>query len=176
MTETGIDIVELEKQAMAVEKQVETIHKSIETYSFAPLVALLANALVIAAIGFFFTPIVACKVLFVEITLILSMICILIVLFNRIIQNELIHLEVLAIQGQDEAKAGMRQARHSLAMIRTKVEDTFSPKDTTLHELYTNVLPMVQLFVAKEKNLLRWGHLTWRVANNIINIVNARSK
>ncbi|MDR3612223.1 MAG: hypothetical protein P4L53_01570 [Candidatus Obscuribacterales bacterium] len=170
------NIVELEHKAVALEKKVEQIHKSLESHSLAPVVVLALNALAIALIGYYFTPIVACKVLFVEITVILSLLCLLIVLFNRIIQNELIHLEVLAIQGQDEARQGLRQGRHALQLISKKMDETFHPQEDTMHELYSNLMPMVQLFITKEKNLLRWGHLSWRVANNVISILNARTK
>jgi hypothetical protein len=170
------DIIELEQKAVELERKVEQIHRTLESNSLAPVAVLAANSLAIALIAYFFTPIVACKVLFVEITLILSLICLLIVLFNRLIQNELIHLEVLAIQGQDEAREGLRHGRQALQLISKKMDETFHPQDDTLHELYGNLMPMVQLFINKEKNLLRWGHLSWRVANNIISILNSRSK
>jgi hypothetical protein len=147
-------------------KKIAEVRESLAAHPAAPLVVLGINVLAIALIAYFYTPIVACKVLFIEITSTLSLLCIAIVFFNRIIQNELIHLEVLAIQGQDEARQGLRQGRHALQLIGKKMDETFHPQEDT----------MLQLFITKEKNLLRWGHLSWRVANNVISILKARAK
>jgi hypothetical protein len=158
-------------------KKIGEIQQSMTAHPVAPLAVLAINVLAIALIGYYYTAIVACKVLFIEITLLLSLLCIGIVLFNRIIQNELIHLEVLAVQGQDEAREILKQGRGALHQIQMKMQETLHPhEEDAMHELFSNMVPMVQLFVSKEKNLLRWGMFSWKVANNAIRLFNSRSK
>jgi hypothetical protein len=158
-------------------KKIAEIKHSMAAHPAAPLVVLTINAVAIALIAYYYTPIIACKVLFIEITLLLSLLCIVIVLFNRLIQNELIHLEVLAMQGQDEAREILRQGRGAMHQIQMKMEETLHPhEEDTMHELFSNLIPMVQLFINKEKNLLRWGLFSWKVANNAIRLFNSRSK
>jgi len=158
-------------------KKIAKVRQSLTAHPAAPLVVLAINVLAIALIAYYYTPIVACKVLFIETSLLLSLFCIAIVFFNRIIQNELIHLEVLAIQGQDEAREILRHGRGALHQIQVKMEETLHPhEDDTMHELFSNMVPIVQLFVNKEKNLLRWGMFSWKVANNAIRLFNSRTK
>jgi hypothetical protein len=141
-----------------------------------PVLVLSLNALIIAGLAFKLGPLPAAKILFIEISLILGFICWIIVIFQKTIVEDLSDLEQLALSGRDEAQLMLRQGRASLYSLRQRLESSLHPEEDHLVTMVKHVVPFLGLFIAKEKNLFRWGVLGWKIAANAIRMASQQRK
>jgi hypothetical protein len=154
-------------------EQDKSISKIFET----PLMVLSANALILAAIAYKFGALVAAKILFIEVSLILGLICVVITICHKAIHNDLTDLELHAVEGRDEAALLLRQGRASLYNIRQRLEGALHPEpEDHLADLLSNVAPLVGLFLKKEKSLFRWGMFGWKIVSNAAQLMSQRNK
>ncbi len=148
-----------------------------DNYLMIPVTVLTANAAFIAYLAVKFSPLVAAKILLIEIMLVLGLICLLVFIFRHRLSAELADLEKLAFLGRDEAALLLRQGRASLYTLRQRLEETSHPHkghEDHVADLVRNVVPIIGLFINKEKDLLRWGMFGWRIASNAIRLMNQR--
>jgi hypothetical protein len=150
---------------------------SISKHFVTPLTVLAANTLVLAAITYQFGALVAAKILFIEVSLILGLICVVIAICHKAIHNDLTDLELHAVQGRDEAALLLRQGRASLYSVRQRLEGALHPEpEDHLADLLSNVAPLVGLFLKKEKSLFRWGMFGWKIVSNAAQLLSQKNK
>ena len=139
-------------------------------------IAFAVNALVIAVVAFFFTPLVAAKCLFIEVSIILGIVCIAIFLFRPDISQLLTTLEMLAEDGRDETVLQMRLGREQLRAVRQRLEDTIHPPqhENAMHDLLQHAMPVMQILISKEKNWLQLGMFGYRLVQDAMRVMNQR--
>jgi hypothetical protein len=150
---------------------------SINKIVMTPTTVLVINALVLAAITYRFGSLVAAKILFIEISLVLGLVCVVISICQKAIHNDLTDLEMHAVHGRDEAALMLRQGRASLYNMRQRLDGALHPDhEDHLADLLSNVAPLVGLFLSKEKSLFRWGMFGWKIVSNAAQLMNQRNK
>ena len=141
------------------------------------IAALAVNSLIILAIMLKFTPLIAAKCLFIEVTVGAALTCIVVFLFRLDIFHILTLLEDLAEEGRDETVVQMRQGRAQLKEISEKLEHTIHPQqhESAMRDLLHHAMPVVQILLSKEKNWLQLGMFGWRLAEDAMKLMDQRN-
>lgn len=139
--------------------------------------ALAVNAVIVLAIALYWTPMIAAKCLFVEITVGAALVCIALFLLRADIFNLLAEMEMLAEVGRDETTVQMRLGRAQLRQIAQKIENTVHPPEAenAMTDLLHHAMPVMQILMAKEKNWLQLGMFGWRLAQDAMKVMKQRS-
>lgn len=160
-----------------VEQIALQIHRWADLIIKVSIIGAIVNLLVIVALCFFVSALVAGKIVVVEVMVVLSAICLAIFYYRKLIMSHLTDAEEIAYVVRDQAFVDLNMARQELRRLRHKLRrDTDDEGYGHVNELLKMVSPLVMMFVQKEKNILRWGMFGWKVAQNAMAVIKQRSK
>ncbi|CAN5627838.1 hypothetical protein BH10CYA1_BH10CYA1_43100 [soil metagenome] len=138
--------------------------------------AALFNVLIIIACGIVFGPLLAGKLVVIEVMLGLSAVCLGIVVGHGKIMGLLTHAEEVAYMAREQVFVDLNMAREELIRLRHKLRRDTDPEGYGhVNELLKMVSPLVMMFVQKEKNIFRWGMFAWKIAQNAMAVMKQRS-
>jgi len=137
--------------------------------------ALCLTGAAVALIAYFFSPLVAGKVLVSAIFLTIALICLTIVFKRKWLLANLVELEEIGYLLQEEAILNMMQARHGLAMVQAKLAAASQPNDNSLNsELLRNVGPLITMLMKKETSKMSWAMFGFKIAKSAFAAIKQR--
>lgn len=132
---------------------------------------LFINTTLIVSIIIIFDAMTAAKILFLELTIVVSFAALALVFWQKSLYNELLYLESEAEQLRMDAIGSLASARAGIEKIKLLLyNDSQTQENDLTQQLFKNVMPIVGLYINKEKNFLRWGMLAWKLAGNAVKI------
>lgn len=147
-----------------------------QKYFWPPVLVLCLNACLLAAFFFFKGPLVAAKVLFIEVTVTLALLCLAIAVFHHLIMNMLEELAIFAEDRRVETLFEMRRGREQLSMIARRLENTMrgAEVERPVEDLLHHAMPLVQILLSKEKNWIQLGMFGFRLAKDAMRLFNPK--
>lgn len=146
----------------------ESVIPPIETYLSLFKVGLLVACVVVAAIAYFFGPLVAAKIIVSTTFLVLALLCVVVFFARKWILINLIELEEMGYLIQEQTMLNSVQAREGLRMLRMKIEASAQPvADVALMpELMRHTGPLINMLIKKEKSRVTWAMFGFKVAKS----------
>lgn len=145
---------------------IEQYKLELKKYAQLALIGVLFNVAVIACFALFANPTMAAKFLLLEVMVVISAICFLVLRYQKDIMDVLEQLELLAELLRDQVFVEMATAREQMEHLRMRLvrDESLLKHSSALQDLIKSVGPIAMLFLQKETSAVRWGWAGLKVA------------